>query len=271
MHTFDYHRAESLDAVAKRSSDTVFLAGGQGLLPEMKVRARSAPAILDIKALLPRAITVADDHVKIGAGATHAEIAADTALHEAFPTLFALAANIGDPAVRHRGTLGGALAQNHPASDWNAAALALDAVLETDLRQIALADYLDEARTGSMPRDLILCVTFRRTARAAYVKLLHPAQRFPITGSFAAKLDGRHRIGLTGLSETGAFRWSAAEDALDKNGELPIAVSPKQPQGDHIASAVYRVHAAVALTRLALGRMKKGEDGPVSIVHGKPL
>lgn len=167
MHAFDHQRAVDLKAVQSRAPNTLFLAGGQGLLPELKHRTCSPPVILDVKALLPRTITVSEDWVKIGAGATHSDIASDPALRTALPALAALAANVGDPSVRHRGTLGGALAQNHPASDWAAAALALSAVLETDLRSVALDDYLAEMTSGSTPSDLILHVIFRRPTHAA--------------------------------------------------------------------------------------------------------
>ena len=270
MHAFDYRRADDVDAVTNRSPGTALLAGGQGLLPELKSRTRRVPALLDVKALLPGDIAVGDAHVRIGAGATHADIAADSGLQEALPVLPALAAHVGDPSVRHRGTLGGALAQNHPASDWVAAALALDAVLDTDLRQVELVDFLGELRRGAAPRDLIEHVTLRRPTNAAYLKLLHPAQRFPVAGAFVAVNGGRHALALTGLSKAGAFRWSSAEAALYAVEQLPVLAMPEQPHADHFASARYRVHAATVLARRALGRLTDGADGPVSIVHGQP-
>lgn len=271
MYELDYRRAEDLDAVTKRPPNMELLAGGQGLLPELKARVRRVSSLLDIKSLLPSTIAVSSDQVMIGAGATHADIATDPELRKAIPALAALAANVGDPSVRNRGTLGGALAQNHLSSDWSAAALALDASLETDLRQIRFSNYVEELREGAAPRDLILRVTFQRPARAAYVKLLHPAQRFPIAGSFIADHGDQYRIGLTGLSETGVFRWFAAEDALNNKGALPATASTDQPRGDHIASADFRMQVAAALTSIAFGRIDTGSSGPVSIVHGKPL
>lgn len=271
MHAFDHQRAVDLKAVQSRAPNTLFLAGGQGLLPELKHRTCSPPVILDVKALLPRTITVSEDWVKIGAGATHSDIASDPALRTALPALAALAANVGDPSVRHRGTLGGALAQNHPASDWAAAALALSAVLETDLRSVALDDYLAEMTSGSTPSDLILHVIFRRPTHAAYVKMLHPAQRFPIVGSFVSNVHSKHAVALIGLSETGAFRWRAAETALDEVMELPDVTSPERPRADQFASVEYRVHLARTLTLLAVERMKNGVFDKVSIVHGKPM
>src|SRR5262245_43815238 len=112
----------------------MLLAGGQTLLRDMK-RGRHSPACLvDVSGILPRQIEARDGAVSIGAGATHADVAASPIVERALPALAALAGHIGDPAVRHRGTLGGALAANEPAGDYPAAALALEALVHTTRR-----------------------------------------------------------------------------------------------------------------------------------------
>ena len=271
MNAFDFSCADSLDAATSRTAEVVLLAGGQGLIPEIKVRNCRPKSLLDIKSVLPRGIRAEGERVIVGAGATHADLASNPILRDVVPALSILAANVGDPSVRHRGTLGGALAENHPSSDWVAAGLALDAVLETDLRQISLDAYLWELRDGKAPKDVILRVVFVRPSRAAYAKFLHPAQRFPLAGSFVAEVDGRFCVAITGLSNRGAFRWNAAEAALGAGDHLPTLSARDDAREDSFASADYRADAATVLTRLAWTRIESGELSPVSIVHGMPL
>src|SRR5262245_22984334 len=129
MYETTYHRPASLAEAAEiftGAADARYLAGGQTLIPTMKQRLAAPSDLIDIARLSElRGISAASDLVTIGAAATHAEVAASDAVRAAIPALAALAHLIGDPAVRYRGTLGGSIANNDPAADYPAAALAL--------------------------------------------------------------------------------------------------------------------------------------------------
>ena len=145
MHAFEYlHPANVSGAVADlaRNPDAKILAGGQTLLPTMKARLASPSALVDLKNVKElHGIAKDGDALAIGAMTRHADVAGSAVVKSAIAALAQLAGGIGDPAVRNRGTLGGSLANNDPAADYPAAALALDATFVTNKRQIAAADY----------------------------------------------------------------------------------------------------------------------------------
>ena len=129
---FDYQRASSLDDALARlqaaGGDAKFLAGGHSLIPLMKLRLSEPKVLIDI-ARIPglSGIREKDGRIEIGAGTTHAEVAASALLREKCPVVAETAAEIGDPQVRNRGTLGGSLAHADPSADYPAAMLAVDA------------------------------------------------------------------------------------------------------------------------------------------------
>src|SRR5246127_577278 len=141
MYKTTYHRAGSVDEAAAlfaKGSDAKYLAGGHTLLPVMKQRLAGPSDVIDvakIKDLI--GIDVSGDTVTIKAATTHYDVAKNGAVQKAIPALAHLASMIGDPAVRHRGTLGGSIANNDPAADYPAAVLALGASMKTNKRTIA--------------------------------------------------------------------------------------------------------------------------------------
>ena len=141
MYETTYHKAGSVAEAASLlggAEDGQLLAGGQTLIPTMKARLAAPSDLVDISGASDlRGITVSGRDVTIGAAMTHAEVAAHVELRGVCPAICDLAANIGDPAVRNRGTLGGSVANNDPAADYPAAMLALGAVIKTDKREIA--------------------------------------------------------------------------------------------------------------------------------------
>src|SRR5215470_3668911 len=114
MRDFVYHRPGSLDEARRlaREEGAMLLAGGQTLLRDMKLGRQAPASLVDITDVVPKRLEVRDGAIAIGAGATHADVAGSALLREHLPVLAALVGHIGDPAVRHRGTLGGALAAN---------------------------------------------------------------------------------------------------------------------------------------------------------------
>src|SRR5215468_10885375 len=202
MRDFVYHRPGTLDEARKlaREDGAMLLAGGQTLLRDMKLGLHFPTSLVDIDGIVPRHIELRENSISIGAGATHAEVAHSPVLHRHLPVLAALVGHIGDPAVRHRGTLGGAVAANEPAGDYPAACLALDATLHTTKRDIAATDFfVGDHRTTLEKGEIVTSATFPLARRAAYVKFLNPAARYAMVGVFAAVLrDGSPRVAVTG-------------------------------------------------------------------------
>jgi carbon-monoxide dehydrogenase medium subunit len=251
MRDFAYHRPASLaDAAAAFAGggEAAYLAGGHTLLPAIKSRLRAPDALIDLAAI-PGLTGVSEDgdRVWIGAMTTHAAVEADKALRAALPSLARLASGIGDPQVRARGTLGGVLANNDPAADYPAAALALDAIIETDRARHRADDYFQGMfATALEDGEIIRRIGFRTPVRAAYAKFRHPASRYAIVGVFVARHgDGSVRVAVTGAGP-GVFRWAEAEAALAADWSV-AAVAGLAPEADDLntdihAGAEYRAH-----------------------------
>lgn len=262
MYETRYHRPSTLaEARALFTSDARYIAGGQTLLPVMKQRVAAPTDLIDI-ARLPelKGIATAGDTLTIGGATTHAEVAASDAVRTAIPALAALAALIGDPAVRHLGTIGGSLANNDPAADYAAAALALDATVHTDRRAIAAADFLQGLFTTALEEgEIIVRVAFRAPAKAAYEKFRNPASRYAIAGAFVAKgRDGTVRVAITGAGNNGAFRATAIEQALTADWSPSaidaVTIDESTMLGDIHATPAYRANLVKVMSRRALAK-----------------
>ena len=140
-------------------------------------------------------------------------------MQKAIPALAYLASLIGDPAVRHRGTIGGSIANNDPAADYPAAVLALGATVKTNKRSISADDFFKGLfSTALEDGEIITAVSFPVPAKAGYAKIRHPASRFALTGVFVAKTKaGDVRVAATGASQSGVMRVPAIEAALKAN------------------------------------------------------
>src|SRR4029450_9335756 len=143
MRNFVYHRAGSIDEASRLAvaDGAMLLAGGQTLLRDMKLGLHSPSSLVDVTAVLSKQVGFRNGGGPIAAGATHAEVASSVVVQQHLPVLAALVGHIGDPAVRHRGTLGGALAANEPAGDYPAACLALGATVQTTEREVAATEF----------------------------------------------------------------------------------------------------------------------------------
>ncbi|EPX76482.1 FAD binding domain-containing protein [Salipiger mucosus] len=267
MHEFEYLRPKTLVEL-RRALDrgAVILAGGQTLLPELKSRSRSIGALADAKAVLPEGIYLDAGRLIIGGAATHAEIASNDTVCAETPALAQLADQVGDPSVRNRGTLGGALASNHPAGDWPAAALALDAVLHTDGGNVPFKAIA--AGSEDLAGRIILEVSFALAEDCAYSKFLHPAARYAVVGVFVALGSDDRRVAVTGLAKSGAFEWA---DAGTCDAPLSIRPGHQAIREDQLASEAYRHALTRELLREAEAML--GTDGPraVSIAQGQPM
>jgi aerobic carbon-monoxide dehydrogenase medium subunit len=259
MYAFTYHQPNSVAAaVALLGDDSKLLAGGQTLLPTMKQRLASPGSIVDLGKIRELSgVSREGDQIVIGAMTPHADVATSAAVHQAIPALAALAAMIGDPAVRSRGTIGGSLANNDPAADYPAAALALGATVVTNKREIAAQDFFTGLFDTALEEgEMIVKVRFPIPQKAAYEKFRNPASRFALVGVFVARTGAGVRVAVTGAGSSGVFRVKALETALDGNFAAAALNGVTVPEAglntDMHADAAYRAHLIVVLAKRAV-------------------
>src|SRR5438552_9232479 len=262
MYETTYHRASSVDEAAAlfaKGKEAKYLAGGQTLLPVMKQRLASPSDVIDlakIKDLVGVAAT--NNGVEIKGATTHYDVAQSDAVKKAIPALAYLATQIGDPAVRYRGTIGGSLANNDPAADYPAAVLALGATIKTNKRTISADEFFKGLfSTALQDGEIITAVSFPVTAKAGYAKFPHPASRFALTGVFVAKTSGGDvRVAATGASQSGVMRVGPIEAALKANwsaGALDnVKISADGLLSDLHGSASYRANLIKVMAQRAV-------------------
>ncbi|MBN2760108.1 MAG: xanthine dehydrogenase family protein subunit M [Rhodobacteraceae bacterium] len=258
MYDFNFLKPTSVaDAVAALiDEDAQPLSGGQTLIPAMKARL-NAPGTLVSLTGIPELVGVccAGDTLVIGAATTHAQVARDAAGY--FPGLAALAGQIGDPAVRNRGTIGGSLANNDPSACYPAAALGTGATIVTDRREIAADDFFQGMFTTALENgEIITSVRFPIPQASAYAKFVQPASRFALTAAFVARYASGVRVAITGASENGVFRWAEAEAALSSDFSAEaisgLSASAHEMIADLHGTAAYRAHLVGVMTRRAV-------------------
>src|SRR5215218_9257937 len=183
MYQTTYHRPSSVDEAVSlfaKGSDSKYLAGGHTLIPVMKMRLASPSDVIDLGKIKEL---------------------------------------LGDPAVRHRGTIGGSIANNDPAADFPAALASLGATVKTNKRSISADDFFKGLFTTALEDgEIITAVSFPIPAKGGYAKFRHPASRFALTGVFVTKTKaGDVRVAATGASQDGVMRVPAIEAALKAN------------------------------------------------------
>src|SRR6056297_1816822 len=242
MYAFERDRPTTLaDAVkALGAEEAQALGGGQTLIPALKARLAAPSWLVALSGVAEiKGICTADDGaICIGGGTTHADVAAGAG---AYPALAHLAANIGDPAVRNRGTIGGSLANNDPSACYPAAVLGSGATV--------LTTTLEDG-------EIITEVRFPVPEKASYQKFEQPASRFALVGVFVAKYADGVCVAVTGASEDGVFRWSEAEAALSSDFSAGALEGLTLPGTDMISdlhgSGDYRAHLVGVMTRRAV-------------------
>ena len=259
MYDFEYHRAGSVDEAAERLGDSPeakVLAGGMTLLPTMKLRLAQPEALVDLGGVAELRGVSGADPVVIGAMTTHAEVAASSEVRENIPALAALAAGIGDPQVRNRGTIGGSLANSDPAADYPAAVLALGATVRSNRRSIPAEQYFRGMfETALEPGEIIVAVSFPKPVRAGYAKFANPASRYAVVGVFVAETAQGLRVAVTGAGPC-VFRVPEMEAALSRDFS-PEALEGIEVPADELnedlhASAEYRAHLIGVMARRAV-------------------
>ena len=261
MYAFEYHRPTSIRQAASllgKAEDAKVVAGGHTLLPTMKMRLAAPANLIDLSQIADlRGIERSARSVTIGAMTTHSEVADSAEVKEAIPALAELAAMIGDPAVRHRGTIGGSVANNDPAADYPAACLALAATVVTNKRKIPADEYFKGLFETALEEDeIVTAVTFPIPQKAGYMKFRNPASRYALVGVFVAKRADGIRVAVTGAGSNGVYRWTAAEEALAKRfgaKSLEGLTHPAEGLNSDIhADATYRAHLIGVMARRAV-------------------
>ncbi len=262
--TAQYLRAPSLAQASTwlcQYPQARLLAGGQSLLPALRLGLGSASHLIDLQDLQElRQIEQRTDGLLMGALCTHAQVARSALVRELQPWLSHMVAHIADPQVREMGTLGGSLANADPAACWPAAVLAANAVIHTTQRQLpANALFKGLFTTALQPGELIVGVLFPHVEQAAYKKFEQPASRFAHPGVAVVRhTGGQVHVAVTGLGQ-GVLRWPEAEQALGRQFAQSalhnLALSPTLAEDDLHASARYKVHLAHVLCRRILSEL----------------
>ncbi len=260
MQAFNYSTPATLaDAVrAAGMADAKLIAGGQTLLQSMKLGLAAPTSVVDLGSLAElKGITVSAGKVTIGAGTTHATVAASKEVQSAIPALADLAGRIGDRAVRNRGTLGGSLANNDPAACYPAAVLGLGATVHTDRRTIAADQFFSGPYGTALAEDeVITAVSFPIPEKAGWQKFVQPASRFSLIGVFVSKGPAGVRVAVTG-GGSGVFRATALEALLSGNWSAAAlagaTVSADGLNSDLHGSAAYRAALIPVLAGRAVG------------------
>jgi carbon-monoxide dehydrogenase medium subunit len=264
---FDYEVAESADhaisLLGEHGEDAKLLAGGHSLLPLMRLRLAAPSVLVDIGRIADlNYVRDGGDHVAVGALTTMEEAHFSELLQRECPILAHTAGEVGDPQVRHRGTVGGTVAHSDPASDIPTVLLALDATLVVQgpdgPRTVPASDFwlgIFESALG--PQDLLTEIRVPKLAGAGWnYQKFHPrAQDWAIVGVAAVARNGGVNLALTNMAEK-PVRASAVEQAL-ASGSDPAAAAEQVLEGtsapnDALASSEYREALAKILTRRAI-------------------
>ncbi len=261
MYAFTYHRPTTIRQAANllaKHAEAKLLAGGHTLVPTMKLRLAGPPHLVDLSKIEGLGgIEMRGRSLVVGAMTRHVEVATSPVVRENIPALAALAGQIGDPAVRHMGTIGGSIANNDPNADYPAACLGLGATIVTNKRRIGADEFFKGLFETALEDDEIITkVQFPKVNKAAYVKFPNPASRYALVGVFVSKRGSEIRVAVTGAGANGVFRVKSFEEALKKRfgpKSLEGMTIPADSMGSDIhGSAEYRTHLVGVLARRAV-------------------
>jgi carbon-monoxide dehydrogenase medium subunit len=264
---FDYVRAssaaEAISLIGQHGSDAKFIAGGHSLLPMMKLRLAQPAVLVDISRISDLSyIKDAGDHIAIGAMTRHMDVEKSSVLAQHVPLLAHAASHVGDPQVRHRGTIGGSIAHADPASDLPATTLALGATYvvqgPSGTREIAASDFYKSFLESDLAEDEMLTeirVPKMNGAGWSFQKFNRRAQDWAIVGVAAWRGANGSGVGLVNMGQTPILA-SSVSSALAGGASIAdaaaLAVADAQPSADNNATVEYRTHLAKVLVRRAL-------------------
>ncbi|MFM7251887.1 MAG: FAD binding domain-containing protein [Ilumatobacteraceae bacterium] len=269
---FDYVRAssaaEAVSLIGQHGDDAKFLAGGHSLLPLMRLRLAQPSVLVDIGRVSDLSyIRDAGDHIAIGALTRHMDVEKSPVLAQHAPLLAHAAGHVGDPQVRHRGTIGGSIAHADPASDLPATTLALGATYVAQgpkgTREIAAADFYKGFLQSALAADEMLTeirVPKMQGAGWSFQKFNRRAQDWAIVGVAAWRRNGSSGVALVNMGSTPVLA-SSVSSALSSGASVSdaaeLAAAEAEPQNDLNASPDYRRHLAKVLVRRALEEASK--------------
>jgi len=260
MYNFNYQKAKSVAEAASlvgKAAEGKLVAGGMTLIPSLKLRLAKPSDLVDLGGISElKGIKKDGNALVIGAMTRHIEVAESAEVKQAIPALAQLAAHIGDPAVRNRGTLGGSISNNDPAADYPAAVLALNATIVTNKRKIPADQFFKGMfETALETGEIVTAVSFPVPDKAAYMKFPNPASRYAIVGVFVAKAKDGVRVAVTGAGPV-VFRQKDMEAALAKTFSADaikgVAQKADGLNADIHASAEYRAHLVGVMARRAV-------------------
>jgi carbon-monoxide dehydrogenase medium subunit len=264
---FDYVRAssaaEAISLIGQHGSDAKFIAGGHSLLPMMKLRLAQPAVLVDISRISDLSyIKDAGDHIAIGAMTRHMDVEKSSVLAQHVPLLAHAASHVGDPQVRHRGTIGGSIAHADPASDLPATTLALGATYvvqgPSGTREIAASGFYKSFLESDLAEDEMLTeirVPKMNGAGWSFQKFNRRAQDWAIVGVAAWRGANGSGVGLVNMGQTPILA-SSVSAALAGGASIAdaaaLAVDDAEPSADNNATVEYRTHLAKVLVRRAL-------------------
>ena len=260
MYDFIYTKPTSVPDAVKALGDmeAKALAGGHTFIPVLKQRLNKPSTVVDLSGLNLSGIKREGDRIVIGAMTTHHAIMSNADIKAALPGLAKMAGWIGDTQVRHKGTMGGSLANNDPSACYPAAVLALGATIHTNTRQITADDFFQGMFTTALAQDeLITAIAFPASVKKSnYEKFRNPASRYAMVGVFVADGPAGVRVAITGAGQGGVFRQTEMEQALARNWSPDSVASIKTPadglNSDIHASAEYRAHLIGIMAKRAV-------------------
>lgn len=258
MYNFDVEMpatiADAVSALGREEAQP--LSGGQTLIPTLKARL-AAPSVLVSLNGIPELKGICKNdagEICIGGATPHATVAAGV---PDYPGLASVAARIGDPAVRNRGTIGGSVANNDPSACYPAAVLASGATVVTNKREILADDYFQGMFDTALEEgEIVTEIRFPVPQAAHYEKHIQPASRFPLVAVFVAKFVDGVRVAVTGASENGVFRWAEAEAELTASftaeAVAGLTVDSSEMISDLHGTGSYRAHLVGVMTKRAV-------------------
>jgi len=261
LYSTSYHRASSVEEAGKLlggTEDGKFIAGGQTLIAALKQRLAQPSDLIDLRHIdALKGIKVDGRRVTIGAAVTHAEVASSAAIRAVCPAISNLASMIGDPHVRHMGTIGGSVANDDPAADYPSAVLGLGATVVTNTREIAAdAFFVGLFETALAEDEIITAIRFDAPERAAYSKFANPASRYAMTGVFVSKGAGGARVAVTGAGSNGVFRHAGLEAALSASWSPDavngVEIDSSELMSDLHCTAEYRANLIRVMAKRAV-------------------
>jgi len=269
---FEYVRAgsadEAISLIGQHGDEAKFLAGGHSLLPLMKLRLAQPSVLVDIGRVNDLSyIRDAGDHIAIGALTRHMDVETSPVLAEHAPLLAHAAGHVGDPQVRHRGTIGGSIAHSDPASDLPATTLALGATYVAQgpngTREIAATDFFHGfLQTALEPDEMLTEIRVPKMNGAgwSFQKFNRRAQDWAIVGVAAWRRNGDSGVALVNMGSVPILA-SSVSSALAGGASITDAAeqaaAESEPQSDLNATPEYRVHLAKVLVRRALEQASK--------------